>query len=85
MTGPAFRSKFIWAVSAYLTHAEDQALDSMYQAWDQDRSEGLPAGVGVLDDSMFDPVSSSAIFSTPPVFTRVNHNLMIADFGLTEI
>ena len=46
LTGPAFRQKYIWTISAHLSPAKAQELDAMFRAWDTDRSDGYSAALG---------------------------------------
>ena len=79
------RQKYIWAISAVLTAAEAETLDEMFAAWDGDRGAGLAAAVGVTDETLFLPVTTSAIFTTPPSYIRMNPYTYTVAFGLTEV
>ena len=89
LPGPSFKTKRIWAVSAYLpTGGANDELRKMYdlfEDWDQDRGNGLAVAVGVTDTTLFDAVSANAIFSTVPSYTRVSPALYLVDFALTEV
>lgn len=84
-TGPAYSQKRIWSISAVVTKAVALELDSLFRAWDQDRSDGISAACGVIDRTFGPDVSANAIFSTAPVFDYVNKNHIVASFGLTEV
>lgn len=79
------RSKFLFAISAFVDEATAKDLDDMFRAWDVDRGKGLAAAVGVLDQTGFTDESCSAIFTTPPSFTKAGPNYYAVAFGLTEV
>ena len=79
------RQKYIWAISSPLSEADTRELDDLFQAWDEDRARGLAAAVGVLDETGFRSVSASAIFSTPPTYTKFGPTSYLVAFGLTEV
>ena len=85
MNGQPGRQKFIWAVNGVLPEADAKELDDLFKAWDADRGTGLAAAVGITDQTLFDPVTTSAIFSTPPSFIRFGPNSFSVAFGLTEV
>ena len=85
ITGQPGRQKFIWAISGVLSEAEAKDLDDMFKAWDADRGAGAAAAVGVTDQTLFDPVTASAIFSTPPTFIRFGPLSYSVAFGLSEV
>lgn len=85
ITGAPYRQKYIWAVSAPITTAEAASFDAMFQAWDTDRSAGLPAAVGVIDQTFGATVNTSAVISTPPTYIRMSPTHMMVAFGLTEV
>ncbi|MBP47147.1 MAG: hypothetical protein CMH53_04345 [Myxococcales bacterium] len=85
ITGRPGRQKFIWAISGLLAEADAKELDDMFKAWDTDRSAGLAAAVGITDETLFDTLTSSAVFSTPPSFIRTGPNHLTASFGLAEV
>lgn len=84
-TGPSQRQRYIWAISSPMTNAEAIQLDEMFRAWDQDRATGLPAAVGIIDQTFGDPVDTSAVFSTPPSYSKFGPNHKLVSFGLTEV
>lgn len=85
LTGPAFRQKYIWAISCIVPTADAESLDLLFRGWDTDRAAGLAAAVGVLDETFGSPVSSNTTFSTPPSFDRLSPSHYLVSFGLTEI
>lgn len=85
LTGAPFRQKYIWAVSSPMPTAEAANFDAMFKAWDADRANGLAAAVGVIDETFGTTVNTSAIFSTPPTYTRMSPAYMMVAFGLTEV
>lgn len=85
ITGAAFRQKYIWAISSLIPTTQAVQIDTMFQAWDADRASGLPAACGVVDETFGATVTSSAIFSTPPSYSRLSPMFTLISFGLTEI
>ena len=85
LNGPAYRQKYIWVFSTVIETTEAYQVDAMYRAWDQDRSQGLPAACGVADETFGTTVNGSAIFSTPPSFVRMGPKFTLVSFGLTEV
>lgn len=82
--GPAFGQKYIWAISTLLPKDQALELDAMFRDWDQRRSEGGTPAVLVEDDTFGDPISTYAIFSTPPSYI-LHSGITGIDFGLTEV
>lgn len=85
LAGPAYRQKYIWAISSVIETTEAEQIDAMFKAWDTDRSNGLPAACGVTDETFGPVVNASAIFSTAPSYTRMGPKLTMISFGLTEV
>jgi len=85
LSGPTVRERHIWAISAVLPKAQAESFDAMFKAWDNDRSDGLAAAVGVIDETFGPDVNTNAVFSTPPTYSRFSHTHMVVSFGLTEI
>lgn len=79
------RQKFIWAISAVLTDTEAKVVDDMFKAWDADRATGLSVACGITDETLFDPLTTSAVFSTPPSYIRMGPHHYTVSFGLTEV
>lgn len=84
ITGPSYSQKRIWAISSVLPNAEAANFDAMFRAWDGDRATGLPAAVGVIDETFGAQVNTSAVFSTAPTYSKFSHTHMVLSFGLTE-
>lgn len=84
LTGPAFRQKYVWTVSAFLAPEEALTLDGMFRAWDADRGTGLPAAIGVTDQLFGDTVDTSAVFTVPPAFARYSAKTWQVDFAIQE-
>ena len=57
----------------------------MFKDWDSDRALGLSTAVGVVDNCFGAEVSTSAVFSTPPSYSRLGPNNYIVSFGLSEV
>lgn len=84
VTGPAYRQKYIWAISSIIPTTQAALFDEMFQAWDVDRAAGLAAAVGVIDETFGSQVNTSALFSTAPQYTRMGPQYTMVSFGLTE-
>lgn len=85
INGPAFRQKYLWAISSIVTAAQAASFDEMFQSWDTDRAAGLPAVVGVTDNTFGPSVSTSAVISTPPSYSRMGPQFMLVSFALAEV
>jgi len=85
LQGRPGRQKYIWAISGVLTEAKAKELDDCFKAWDQDRTTGIAAAVGITDQTLFDSLTTSAVFSTPPTYIRFGPNDFSVAFGLTEV
>lgn len=85
VTGPAYRDKYIWVIDVMLSKEKALELDSLFRSWDSDRSQGLPAAVGLIDQTFGPDVTANAIFSTPPSFVRTSPILMGVTFALSEV
>ena len=85
LDGPAYRQKYIWVFSSIIPTSEAVQLDAMFQAWDTDRSNGLPVACGVTDETFGSTVTTSAVFSTPPTYVRMGPQFTMVAFGLTEV
>ena len=85
--GPAYSQKRIWAISTIMSNAEAASFDSMFQAWDADRSSGLSAAVGIIDETFGPQINTSAVFSTAPTYAMFGNNMtnVVVSFGLSEI
>ena len=84
LAGPAYSQKYIWAISTLVSRAEAESIDAMYRAWDNDRAAGLPAAVGILDETFGTSISTTAVFTTPPSYTITGTQFEVS-FGLTEV
>jgi len=87
MSGPTYRQKYIWGIACKCTKAQALELDSIFKKWDSDRGEGKASVVNVSDQTFGTTVVAEAVFSTPPVFTRLSNggNIYSVSFGLTEV
>jgi hypothetical protein len=85
ITGQPSRQKFIWAISGLLSEDQAKDLDDMFKAWDADRAAGLAAAVGITDETLFNSLTTSAIFSTPPSYIRTGPLNFTVSFGLAEV
>lgn len=85
ITGPAYRQKYMWAISSIVETAKAAEIDQMFRDWDTDRSSGLPVACGVSDTTFGTQVDTNAVFSTPPSFVRLSPALTMVSFGLMEV
>lgn len=86
LAGPGYKEKRIWAFSTFLTGPQTAELYNMFEAWDEDRANGLPVACSIVDDTLVTTVSTSVLFSTPPTFTRLGYSgEYIVDFGMSEV
>ena len=83
--GPSYRQKYLWAISSLIPTSQAVQIDAMFQAWDADRSTGLPVACGVIDETFGPTVTTSAVFSTPPTYVRMGPRFTMVSFGLTEV
>jgi hypothetical protein len=85
LSGPAYRQKYMWTISCHQTPVKAQELDDMFRAWDEDRSNGYSAALGIIDRTFGAEVSSSALFSTPPSYVYISPSITLVSFGLSEV
>ena len=85
ISGSGSRQKYIWAISAFVTPAEAQTLDSMFRAWDTDRASGQPVGCGLTDNCFGPELTTTVLFTTPPSYVYFTKSLIQIDFGVTEV
>lgn len=85
ITGVPYREKYIWAITTPMLNTDAADFDDMFRAWDIDRSNGLAAAVGIIDNTFGSSISTSAVFSTSPTYSWMGPSFMMVSFGLTEI
>lgn len=85
LTGPARSQRHIWAISSPLDNATAASFDEMYMAWDLDRSAGLSVALGIVDQTFGDTLTTNAVFSTAPSYSKYGPANMLVSFGLTEV
>lgn len=85
LSGAAFLRKRIWAISTPMSNADAANFDEMFTRWEQDRGTGAAAAIGLVDTTFGSTVTTSAIFSTAPSFSKFGHTHMLVSFGLTEV
>lgn len=85
LTGPARTQRHLWAISTPLDNATAAEFDEMYRAWDLDRSAGLSVALGIVDQTFGDTLTTNAIFSTAPSYSKYGPANMLVSFGLTEV
>lgn len=85
VSGSPYRQKYMWAMSSIVPKAFAEEFDNMFRAWDQDRSEGLPAACGVTDTTFGATVNANVVFSTMPTFVRLSPADYLVSFGLMEV
>ena len=83
--GPAFRQKYQWVISTVMDTLDATEFDLMFQDWDTDRASGLAAACGIVDNTWNNTVTTSAVFVTPPTYTRLSPMLTLVSFGLQEV
>ena len=83
--GPAFKQKYQWVISTIMPTVDAKYFDTMFQAWDTDRASGLAAACGITDETWGPDVDTSAVFVTPPTYTRMSPRLTMVSFGLQEV
>lgn len=84
LEGPAYRQKYLWAVSSLVTDTLALEFDEMFRAWDADRAAGLPAVCGVADTTFGPQIDTQVLFITPPSYTYMGPKLTMISFGLKE-
>lgn len=85
ISGRGGRQKYIWAISGHLDKETAKNIDDMFQAWDADRSLGLAAAVGIVDQTGVSNVTAQAVFTTPPSYTKFGPSRFAVALGLTEV
>lgn len=85
LTGPARAQRHVWAISSPLDNATAASFDEMYMAWDSDRSAGLAVALGIVDETFGDTLTTNAVFSTAPSYSKYGPANMLVSFGLTEV
>jgi len=85
LTGPAYRQKYMWAISTVVTTAIAQEIDSLFRDWDTDRAAGLAVACGVADTTFGSQVNASAVFSVSPTYVRLSPKYTLVSFGLMEV
>ena len=83
-SGPAYKQKFQWVISTLTTKQKAEEFDLMFAAWDTDRSAGLPAACGIIDQTFGPDVVGSAVFVTPPSYVCLSPKDYLVSFGLKE-
>ncbi len=83
--GPAFKQKYQWVISTLMPTPDALDFDVMFRAWDEDRSAGLTAACGVVDETWGPDVDTNAVFVTPPSYTRLSPRLTLVSFGMQEV
>lgn len=85
LTGPARSQRHIWAISSPVANTVAADFDDMYKAWDLDRSAGLSVALGVIDQTFGATLTTNAVFSTAPSYSKFGGADMLVSFGLTEV
>jgi hypothetical protein len=85
LQGPAYKQKYVWAITSLVTDVLAAEFDAMFQAWDTDRAAGLPAVCGIADTTFGPQVNTEVLFSTPPSYTYMGPKLTLIAFGLQEV
>ena len=85
LSGPPIRRRYQWTVSAPLTYAGAASVDAMFRAWEEDRANGALVALGIVDTTFGGTVTSSAVFTSPPIFDQYGPANMLVSFSLTEV
>jgi len=83
--GPAFRQRYQWVISTIMRTSLAESFDLMFREWDGDRAAGYSAAVGIVDQTWGSLIGTSAVFVTPPTYTRMGPQLTLVSFGLQEV
>jgi len=83
--GPARIQKYTWAIASVVPSANAQGFEAMFRAWDLDRSNGFAAAVGIVDETFGPSITTTAVFVTPPSYTRMGPYYTMISCGLQEI
>ena len=83
--GAAYKQKYQWVVSTIMETPVAKNFDLMFQLWDIDRANGLPAACGLVDETWGPTITTSVVFVTAPTYTRMGPRLTMVSFGLTEV
>jgi len=83
--GPAFRQKYQWVISTVMYKNVALDFDAMFRAWDTRRANGESAACGISDTTWGSQVNTSAVFVTPPSYTRLSPQYTLVSFGLMEV
>jgi hypothetical protein len=82
--GPAHQQKYQWVISTIMQTVDALQFDAMFRSWDYDRAAGHAAACGVNDETFGLAIATSAVFVTPPTYTRMGPQLTLVSFGLQE-
>lgn len=85
LSGPAFKQKYIWVIDALIPETDAAILDSMFRAWDEDRSNGLSVALGLSDNCFGATIDTSVVFSTAPSYTYNGPSYRGVSFALSEV
>lgn len=85
LAGSGSQQKRIWAVSALVSKGDALELETMFRAWDLDRSDGYSAACGLTDDCFGPSLTTNVVFTTPPSFAWAGPQLVQVDFAVTEL
>lgn len=88
-TGPAKRQRKIWTVAAYVTQQEVTDVFTLFNAWDDDRSNGQNDAQVTIQDELFGTtINAVGFFTEPPAVTKLgpgNDTYYLISFALTEV
>lgn len=83
--GPAFLQKYQWVIATVMEKDTALDFDAMFKAYDTQRAAGEAVAVGIIDDTWGPQVDTSAVFITPPTYTKLGPKLALVSFGLQEV
>lgn len=73
MTGPAVQQKHMWAISAIIPATDRPTLESLYDAWDAERSTGSNGAIVTLVDGLLgaSTVTYNCVITEPPSYSTM--------------
>lgn len=88
-SGPARKQRKMWSISVFVTISEWNSLVSVYESWDQKRSQGGNLAVATLYDNLLGVGRSYSVFFTePPNLSKLsgsNNTDFLASFVVVEV
>lgn len=85
LSGTPVKRRYVWTISAPMSYSEAEAVDTMFRVWEEDRASGALAALSIVDSTFGATISSSAVFTSPPIFDQFGPANMLISFSLTEV